>query len=69
MPRIFYHGGYPLGSVPYTPRMIKRRGALIRYISAENVIWLLKADIKAHYTQLDRTGGDRSPESARRNLR
>ncbi len=69
MPNQIHHGGYPIGSVDYVPKSFKRRGAFIRYISAGNVIWLLKPDIKAHYTQLDRTGGDRSLESARRNLR
>ncbi len=69
MPRTIYHGGYLLGSVPYTPKTMKRRGAFIHYISAGNVIWLLKPDIKAHYAQLDRAEGDRRPEPPRRNLR
>ena len=35
-------GEYPLGSVAYTPRSIKRRGARIRYITAGNVIGFWK---------------------------
>ena len=69
MPRTIYHGGYLLGSVPYTPKTIKRRGAFIHYISAGDVIWLLKPDIEAHYAQLDRPDRDRRPEPERRNLR
>ena len=69
MPRTIYHGGYLLGSVPYTPKTIKRRGAFIRYITAGNVIWLLKPDIKAHFAQLNRPSGDRMREPPRRNLR
>ncbi len=69
MPRNIYHGGYPVGSVPYTPKTIKRRGAFIHYISAGDVIWLLKPDIEAHYAQLDRLIGDRRPEPERRKLR
>ena len=69
MPRTIYHGGYLLGSVPYTPKTIKRRGAFIHYISAGNVIWLLKPDIEAHFAQLDRPSGDRRSEPPRRNLR
>ncbi len=69
MPRTIYHGGYLLGSVPYTPKTMKRRGAFIHYISAGDVIWLLKPDIEAHYAQLDRPSGDRRSEPPRRNLR
>ena len=46
-----YHGGFPLGSVPYECKSFKRRGAFIRYISAENVIWILGPDLKAYYKQ------------------
>ncbi len=69
MPRTIYHGGYLLGSVPYTPKTMKRRGAFIHYISAGNVIWVLKPDIEAHFAQLDRPSGDRRPEPPRRKLR
>ena len=69
MPRTITHGGYPLGSVPYIPKTIKRRGAFMQYLCAENVIWLLKPDIEAHFAQLDRPDGDRRPEPARHNLR
>ncbi len=58
MPHIIHHGGFPVGSVRYFPKVIKRRSAFIRYISAGNVIWLLKPDIQAHYAQLGRAGGD-----------
>ncbi len=53
MPHTIHHGGHPLGSVAYNPRSIKRQGAVIRYIAAGNVIWLLKPDIEAHYAQLE----------------
>ncbi len=53
MPHTIHHGGYPLGSVAYNPRSIKRQGAVIRYIAAGNVIWLLKPDIEAHYARLE----------------
>ncbi len=69
MPRTIYHGGYLLGSVPYTPKTMKRRGAFIHYISAGNVIWLLKPDIEAHFAQLNRPDDDKRPEPERRNLR
>ena len=57
MPHVIHHGGHCVGSVPYVPKVIKRRGASIRYITAGNVIWLLKPDIQAHYAQLDRPQG------------
>ena len=62
------HGGHCVGSVPYVPKVIKRRGASIRYITAGNGIWLLKPDIQAHYAQLDHHRGERRPEPARRKL-
>ncbi len=69
MPNQIHHGGYPIGSVDYVPKSFRRRGAFIRYIvSAETVIWLFKTDIEAHYAQLDRPGGNRRREPARRNL-
>ena len=69
MPNQIYHGGYPIGSIKYVPKSLRRRGAFIRYISAGNVIWLFKPDIVAHYVQLDRPGGDWRPESPRQKLR
>ncbi len=69
MPNQIHHGGYPIGSVDYVPKSFKRRGAFIRYITAGNVIWLLKPDIVAHYAQLDRPSGNRRPELARRDRR
>ncbi len=69
MPRNIDHGGYPLGSIPYIPKTLKRRGAFMQYLCAGNVIWLLKPDIKAHFAQLDRPTGDRRSEPPRRNLR
>ena len=48
MPNQIHHGGYPIGSVDYVPKSLRRRGAFIRYIvSAETVIWLFKPDIEA----------------------
>ncbi len=64
MPHTIHHGGYPLGSVAYNPRSIKRQGAVIRYIAAGNVIWLLKPDIEAHYAQIKRHNNDGRPELA-----
>lgn len=64
MPHTIHHGGYPLGSVAYNPRSIKRHGAVIRYVAAGNVIWLLKPDIEAHYAQIKRHNNDRRPELA-----
>ncbi len=69
MPSQIHHGGYPIGSVDYVPKSLKRRGAFIRYITAGTVIWLLKPDIAAHYAQLDRPSGNQRPELARRNRR
>ncbi len=69
MPNQIHHGGYPIGSIKYVPKSLRRRGAFIRYISAGNVIWPLKPDIKAYYVQLDRRSGDWRPESARQKLR
>ena len=64
MPHTIHHGGYPLDSVAYNPRSIKRQGAVIRYIAAGNVIWLLKPDIEAHYAQIKRHNNDGRPELA-----
>jgi len=64
MPHTIHHGGYPLGSVAYNPRSIKRQGAVIRYIAAGNVIWLLTPDIEAHYAQIKRHNNDGRPELA-----
>ena len=61
MPNQIHHGGYPIGSVDYVPKSLRRHGAFIRYIAAGNVIWLFKPDIEAHYAQLDRPGGDLGP--------
>jgi hypothetical protein len=58
-----------MGSVPYIPKTLKRRGAFMQYLCAGNVIWLLKPDIEAHFAQLDRPSGDRRPEPPRRKLR
>ena len=69
MTRTLYHGGYPVGAVAYTPKSFKRRGAIIRYISAGTVIWLLKPEIEAHYARLDRLGGGSRPQPAQRILR
>ena len=69
MPNQIHHGGYPIGSVKYVPKSLRRRGAFIRYISAGNVLWLFKPDIEAHYVQLDRPGGDWRPESGQQKLR
>ncbi len=69
MPNQIHHGGYPIGSVKYVPKSLRRRGAFIRYIAAGNVIWLFKPDIEAHYARLDRHGDNRKPEPAQRNLR
>ncbi len=64
MPHTIHHGGHPLGSVAYNPRSIKRQGAVIRYIAAGNVIWLLKPDIEAHYAQIKKHNNDGRPELA-----
>ena len=69
MPNQIHHGGYPIGSVDYVPKSFKRRGAIIRYISAGTVIWLLKPEIETHYARLDRLGGASRPEPAQRILR
>jgi hypothetical protein len=47
-----YHSGYPIGAVDYVPRSFKRRGAFIRYVSAGNVIWLFRPDVKCYFAQL-----------------
>ena len=54
MPNQIHHGGYPIGTVDYVPKSFERRGAFIRYISAKNVIWLLKPDVESYFAQLDR---------------
>jgi len=38
----------------YVPKSLKRRGAFIRYVVADNVIWLLKPDVVGYFAQLKR---------------
>lgn len=62
MPSQIHHGGYPIGTVDYVPKSLKRRGAFIRYIAAGDVIWLFKPDVEGYFAQLKRHGRGGRPK-------
>lgn len=62
MPNHVHHSGHPIGAVGYVPKTFNRRGAFIRYITADNVIWLLKPDVESYFAQLKRLSLTQSPK-------